>query len=130
MIIIIIIFIFNKHWIIVHNSYYNNLLAINIPYLAKITTASGRVPDCAEKHKGSRSTTITTSRQNTLLAHLAIVDQLISSYPVSCTCVCFQPYPLADPRPHLLRMRSGANTFARFGLSSQMVRQINNRERE
>ena len=101
--------------------------------ISKITPGSGRVdgsPDCAEKHKGSSSTAITTSRQNTLLAHLAIVDQLISSYPVSCTCVCFQPYPLAGPRPHLLRMRNGANTFARFVLSSQRVRQIKNRVRD
>ena len=43
--------------------------------ISKITPGSGRVdgsPDCAEKHKGSSNTAITTSRQNTLLAHLAI----------------------------------------------------------
>ena len=89
--------------------------------ISKITPGSGRVdgsPDCAEKHKGSSSTAITTSRQNTLLAHLAIVDQLISSYPVSCTCVCFQPYPpsrsATTPSAHAYRSKYVCAFWTKF----------------
>ena len=112
--------------------------------ISKITPGSGRVdgsPDCAEKHKGCSSNAITTSRQNTLLALLAIADDSYFNTFHAAAHIQYSilhmrmipalpPGPLADPRPHLLRMRRGANTFVRFGLSSQRVRQIKNRNRD